>query len=132
MGVVQLKDYLDSRSIFYDWGRVIRDSSGIVMGVIEARDANHTQLALAEVNPSLYCFKAPWIWSALADLSTDNVQGEYLLTEVIPIARRQGLLVDSVNIVNPFETMGANTPEQLRTLETIFQHLADNQKINRI
>ena len=121
--VVQLPDFLDWRTPFYDWGRVIRDNFGRVMAIVEARDATPAQLAITEVNPSLYCFKSPWVWKALEDMSSKNVQGELLLTEIVPIALRRGFPVESVDIMDPLETMGANTPEQLVTLEHVYQQI---------
>ena len=117
MATVRLKDFQGWRSAFYDWGRIIRDKHGAVVNIIEARDATKAQLDLTEVNPSLYCFRAPWIWNGLSRISTGNAQGEYLLTDIILIAVKDSLRIETITITEPLETMGANTPQQLKILE---------------
>jgi len=120
MATVLLEDFEGWRSAFFDWGRVIRDGNRII-NIIEACDASPAQLQVREVNPSVYCFRAPWIWEVIDELGTDNAQREYLLTDVVPIAVRKGIRVSSVTVANPRETLGANSPAQLATLEEIYR-----------
>ena len=57
------------------YGRVIRDDAGRLRAIVEARDATPEQLAVREVNSSVYVFDADALWEGLAHLDTDNVAG---------------------------------------------------------
>ena len=67
----------------YGYGRIIRDSSGHVKGIVEHKDCSLEQLQNTEINPAVYCFDAQALLEALPRLSSDNAQGEYYLTDVI-------------------------------------------------
>src|SRR6185369_5818926 len=62
------------------YGRVVRGKNGHVTGIIEHGDATEEQLAIDEVNTSIYCFKRSLLAPALRRLNPDNAQGEYYLT----------------------------------------------------
>jgi bifunctional UDP-N-acetylglucosamine pyrophosphorylase / glucosamine-1-phosphate N-acetyltransferase len=66
-----------------DYGRVLRDEAGRLRAIVEARDATPEQLALREVNSSVYVFAADALWTSLASLDTDNAQGELYLTDAV-------------------------------------------------
>lgn len=65
------------------YGRVVRDARGQVARVVEERDATDEERALTEVNTSVYVFDAALLATELDKLSTDNVQGEEYLTDVV-------------------------------------------------
>lgn len=120
LGTCLLEDFEDWRRPFADFGRIVRDGHGAVAGIIEAKDANKEQLDLKEVNPSLYCFKAEWLWKALQTLTNLNAQGEYYLTDLLAKAIQAGEEVVTVN-VPPHEALGVNTLEQLEIAEKIMK-----------
>ena len=75
------------------YGRVIRDADGSVVAIVEQKDADEQQRAIREVNSGFYAFDAAVLRDALAEVGTDNAQGEKYLTDVIahrarPAARR--------------------------------------------
>lgn len=106
-------------SIFARWGRILRDEAGNIQGNREAKDASEAELAITEVNPSLYAFPAPWVWSALAKLQNNNASGEYYLTDLVGIATEEGKHIVSAS-VDPLEVVGVNTPEELKKAEALF------------
>ena len=65
------------------YGRIVRDANGRLEAIVEARDATPEQLALREVNSSVYVFDADALWGVLAQLDTDNAQGELYLTDAV-------------------------------------------------
>lgn len=91
-----------------DFGRIIRDSDGRVVKVVEVKDANDEELAIREVNVGAYCFAAQTLLPALERLRTDNAQGEYYLTDVVGILVQDGRLVETVQTVDIEETLGIN------------------------
>jgi bifunctional UDP-N-acetylglucosamine pyrophosphorylase/glucosamine-1-phosphate N-acetyltransferase len=66
-----------------EYGRVIRDRSGNLAAIVEAKDAAPAELAVSEVNSSIYVFKAPALWEAIDRLEPQNAQGELYLTDSV-------------------------------------------------
>ena len=65
------------------YGRVIRDASGEVTAIVEARDATPEQRAIREINTGVYIVDAAFLRDALDALAPNNAQGEYYLTDII-------------------------------------------------
>lgn len=93
----------------FGYGRIIRNTSGMVTEIVEERDTNETQAAIQEINTGIYCFEREPLVNALGQLTTDNAQGEEYITDVVGIlAPRVGAVV-----VAPDEVMGINDQIQL-------------------
>ena len=120
LGTVTVPDFDDWRRPFADFGRVEREADGRIRRIVEVRDATPEQLAIKEINPSLYCFKADWLWGALEKLTTDNAQREYYLTDLLAQAIAAGAAVATVDVPPP-EALGVNTPEQLAIAEELMR-----------
>jgi bifunctional UDP-N-acetylglucosamine pyrophosphorylase/glucosamine-1-phosphate N-acetyltransferase len=102
------------------YGRVVRDSSGEVERVVEAKaagDATPEQLAIREVNAGTYAFQAAPLAAALAGLSNDNAQGEYYLPDVLPALREAGHTVAAHLADDLAVTMGVNDRADLAAVE---------------
>jgi bifunctional UDP-N-acetylglucosamine pyrophosphorylase/glucosamine-1-phosphate N-acetyltransferase len=99
------------------YGRIIRDDRGNVDRIVEQGDANDAELAITEVNPSIYCFRRGMLAPALRRLSPENVQGEYYLTDVVAVLRQTGHMVLGIPASDPRETLGVNDRAQLATVE---------------
>jgi len=105
----------------HGYGRIIRDEAGNVTRIVEHRDATDEQLAVDETNSSIYCFDATKLFSALSKLDTDNVQGEYYLTDVIELLVEAGETVAAFELEDHTETMGINSRKQLAEALSILQ-----------
>jgi bifunctional UDP-N-acetylglucosamine pyrophosphorylase / glucosamine-1-phosphate N-acetyltransferase len=112
------------------YGRVVRGDDGSVLRVVEHGDASRDELAIDEVNTSIYCFRRGLLTPALRRVRPDNAQGEYYLTDVVEVLRGTGHRVEAVVAVDPVETAGVNDRVQLsvaeaelrrRTNETLLQ-----------
>ncbi|MHB8917694.1 MAG: bifunctional UDP-N-acetylglucosamine diphosphorylase/glucosamine-1-phosphate N-acetyltransferase GlmU [Desulfocucumaceae bacterium] len=95
------------------YGRVIRDPSGRVQGIVEQKDASPEELKVREINTGIYCFKSGGLFDDLDLIKPDNVQGEYYLTDIIGHYVREGRAVSAVPAGNPAEIMGINDRCQL-------------------
>jgi bifunctional UDP-N-acetylglucosamine pyrophosphorylase/glucosamine-1-phosphate N-acetyltransferase len=99
------------------YGRIMKDSNGRFLRIVEQKDGSPEELAVKEVGVSIYCFNTAALIEALDNLNTDNAQGEYYLTDVPKImqsrGRRVGLLLHS----DPEEVAGVNTRVELAELE---------------
>jgi bifunctional UDP-N-acetylglucosamine pyrophosphorylase/glucosamine-1-phosphate N-acetyltransferase len=118
MGTVTVKDFRDWRGCFATYGRVLRDGSGEVMGIVELKDASPAQKGILEVSPSFFCFGAEWLWANLSKVGRENAQREYYLTDLVGIAIREGNRVCTVPVC-PIEAVGINTLEELALAEKL-------------
>lgn len=99
------------------YGRVVRDENGEFDGVIEQRDATDEQLELDEINTGIWCFDTRKLFGALARLDNKNDQGEYYLTDVPQILRRDGEEIAIYLSDNTVEVEGVNDRRQLAAME---------------
>ncbi|MBN1231121.1 MAG: bifunctional UDP-N-acetylglucosamine diphosphorylase/glucosamine-1-phosphate N-acetyltransferase GlmU [Anaerolineales bacterium] len=90
------------------FGRIVRDKDNSVLAIVEETAANEDQLKIKELNVSVYCFQADWLWQAL-DKITLSAKEEYYLTDVVEIAVAEGHRVEAVVLDDPAETIGINT-----------------------
>lgn len=107
------------------FGRVVRSESGAVKEIIEESLATHDQLQIHELNTSVYCFDAGWLWDVLHKIPL-SPKGEYYLTDLVGIATAEGLSVRAVQLADEREAIGINTRVHLADAEAILR-----QKINR-
>jgi bifunctional UDP-N-acetylglucosamine pyrophosphorylase/glucosamine-1-phosphate N-acetyltransferase len=97
------------------YGRMLRDGEGNLTSIVEARDASEEELAVREVNSSIYVFNAARLWPVLERLEPQNAQGELYLTDSIALLAGEGGVVAAYNGGNPVETEGVNTRVELAT-----------------
>jgi len=118
MATVKLRDFRDWRINFVSFSRIIRDKNGKIIKDIQFKDASDEEIKVTEVNPCYFCFEAKWLWQNLENLKNDNVQKEYYLTDLIKMATKEGVEIESIEI-EPHEALGANTKAELETLERL-------------
>ncbi len=99
------------------YGRIVRDEQGRVDRIVEQADADPGELAIDEVNPSIYCFRRGLLAPALRRLSPENAQGEYYLTDVVAVLRQAGHVVLAVEAEDPTDAFGVNDRAQLAEAE---------------
>ena len=111
------------------YGRIVRDSAGRILRIVEQKDADAPTRALREVNPGIYCVDAAFLFAALDRLEPNNAQGELYLTDVVAQAVASGRRVTSQPVA-PDEVVGVNSRADLAALEavvrgrTVARHLA--------
>ena len=95
------------------YGRVVRDPHGGVRAIVEAVDATEEELAIREVNSSIYVFDTERLWPALERLDPDNAQGELYLTDAVRVLVGDGHRVAAYVAPDPAEAEGVNTRVEL-------------------
>ena len=106
------------------YGRVVRDDDGHVERVVETKaagDATPEQLAIREVNSSIFAFDGAALLAALRAITPDNAQGELYLPDVLPALRAAGHLVRTHKLGDPQLALGVNDRVQLAAVRTIAQ-----------
>jgi bifunctional UDP-N-acetylglucosamine pyrophosphorylase/glucosamine-1-phosphate N-acetyltransferase len=103
------------------FGRILRDTAGHFLRIIEQRDCDPAEALIREVNPSCYVFTLPLLWSALDRLDTSNAQGEEYLTDAPTILQGMGHKVMALNSLEADDILGVNTREHLAEAGAIMQ-----------
>lgn len=103
-------------------GRVLRAPDGSVAGIIEHKDAvrareeggeHRDALDITEINSGIYAFDVTVLRTCLAQVGTDNAQGEKYLTDVLALARAAGGRIDSHSVDDLWQIQGVNDKAQL-------------------
>ena len=98
------------------FGRILRSATGQVQAIVEEAQATPEQLAIRELNASVYCFSAEWLWPALGRIPL-SPKGEYYLTDLVGLAVADGLPVRALVAEDPAEMIGVNTRVHLAEAE---------------
>lgn len=106
------------------YGRIVRDGEE-VLKIVEHKDCSSEELNIKEMNAGIYCFDIESLLSSLKNISNNNSQGEYYLTDVIEIQKLEGNKVGA-KIIDYEETIGVNSRIQLAEAEHILR-----DRINR-
>ena len=107
------------------YGRIVRND-GRVARIVEHKDASVEERAIGEVNTGILVAPTAPLKRWLAALTNNNAQGEYYLTDVIALAAKEGLPINTAQPRETWETLGVNSKTQLAELERIHQrNLAD-------
>ena len=101
------------------YGRIIRDREGNVLRIVEQKDANRSELAVQEVNTSVYVFEASVLVEAIAGLKSNNAQGEFYLTDALETAKSAGK-VGAFAAPDPLTVEGVNDRVQLAALSKAY------------
>jgi bifunctional UDP-N-acetylglucosamine pyrophosphorylase/glucosamine-1-phosphate N-acetyltransferase len=103
------------------YGRVQRAKDGRVKRIIEHKDADDDQRAIAEINTGIYCFRRNVLGPALRRLTPDNAQGEYYLTDVLAVLGDAGYTVSALVLDDAAEANGVNDRSQLAAAEAVLR-----------
>lgn len=101
------------------YGRVIRNKDE-VLKIVEHKDCNEDELKVKEMNAAMYCFDIEELLECLNEITNNNGQGEYYLTDVIGILKNKNKKVGVV-IIDYEETIGVNSRVQLAQAEEILR-----------
>ena len=94
------------------FGRIVRDGNSVAR-IVEARDASPAELSIDEMNAGIYAFREPDLREAVANLRSDNAQGEYYLTDVVGQFARRGKGVHPVASPRSLDAIGINDRAEL-------------------
>ncbi len=107
------------------YGRV-KIENGLVQYIVEQKDANDSELKIHSVNAGIYAFKRDVIEKYIPLLSNDNAQKEYYLTDIISMAKSDGLSIKPLK-VDEQSFKGVNSKKDLADSEIIMQDMIKTQ-----
>lgn len=106
-------------------GRIVRDSAGQFLRIVEQKDATPEEQQIREINSGCFAFDSPALFEALKRVRPTNAQAEYYLTDCAEILRQMGHTVAANCCMQIQEVMGVNTQEQLAEVERVMQRRVD-------
>lgn len=108
------------------YGRIVRNDAGDAVAIVEQKDASGAQHAICECNTGIMAMTSAQLKRWLPQLSAENAQGEYYLTDVIAMAADEGIKVCTAQPATTVEVEGVNNRAQMARLERVYQRqLAD-------
>lgn len=102
-------------------GRIVRDTNGSFLRIVEQKDATPEEAAILEINTGCFAFDGRQLFKALNQVRPNNNQAEYYLTDCAEILLKDGETVLAETAFNIQEALGVNTQEQLAEVADILQ-----------
>ncbi len=115
----------------YGYGRIMRNSKRDVVGIIEQSDATADQQKIREINAGIYYGRKKTMLSALSQITADNRQGEFYLTDVVREMIREKKRVFGLKISNEQEILGINSKIDLAKARELIKLKWYNQLMAR-
>ena len=109
------------------YGRIVRDENDHVVAIVEQKDATEVQQQISEVNTGVMAIWGQHLKQWLPKLSNNNAQGEYYLTDVIAMAKADGITIHTAQPQSEREITGINNRKQQAQLERVYQQAQAKQ-----
>lgn len=102
-------------------GRIARNDNGQIEAIVEYKDASDEQRTINEINSGILAAPTHLLRSWLNQVTPNNKQGEYYLTDIVGLAVADGVAVHGILAADENEVMGVNDRAQLAEAERLFQ-----------
>ena len=102
------------------YGRLVLGADGTLDRIVEHRDANDAERAIGLANSGVMAIDGAIAWSLIDRLDNKNAKGEFYLTDIVALARRDGRRCAVVEAPAE-ELLGVNSRSELAAAETLFQ-----------
>jgi len=105
----------------YGYGRIVLDNDGYIEKIVEEADATEDEKKITIVNSGIYCISCHMIEDVLNELTDENVQKEFYLTDIVPIGIGKNFKIGVMLNQDAQDVLGINTIEQLERIEALIQ-----------
>jgi bifunctional UDP-N-acetylglucosamine pyrophosphorylase/glucosamine-1-phosphate N-acetyltransferase len=105
------------------YGRLLQDSNGALIAIREEKDASDAERRIDLCNSGVLAFRIPKLPGLLSRIGNANAKGEFYLTDVVALAKADGLQAAVVEC-DEDEVLGVNSRDQLATAEALWQSRA--------
>lgn len=102
------------------YGRLVVDDAGALQAIVERKDATPAELAITLCNGGAMAVRRVDLFRLLAKLGNDNAAGEYYLTDIVKLARAEGLGCAVVRAPEE-DVQGVNSRAELASVEAVMQ-----------
>ncbi|MDF1577991.1 MAG: NTP transferase domain-containing protein [Desulfurivibrionaceae bacterium] len=110
-----------------NYGRIVTDQQGDLLRIVEEKDASVAEKGINEVNAGIYCVDSAFLFGGLRGIGSNNRQGEFYLTDLVEIARAEGLAVNRHVCEESLEVLGINSRVELAEAHAILQKRRNHQ-----
>lgn len=111
----------------FGYGRIIHADDGSIARIVEERDAKQDERSVGEINTGIYLVDAQLLYSLLENITPDNSQREYYLTDIVKEAVKESVTVHRYVLEDPTEAAGINTRSDLADVSA---HIWDLHRTN--
>jgi len=101
------------------YGRIVRGEKGVILRIVEEKEASSEEKNIKEINSGIMCFDAGYVSAALEEMLQKPREGEYYLTDVIEMAKAAGHDVFGLMIEDSAEVQGINDRLELSFVESV-------------
>jgi len=101
------------------YGRIVRNTDGNFLAIVEEKVATDSQRIITEINPSYYCLDCQTLFETLAKVKHNEQSGEFYLTDVPGILQQEGKRVEVIDAVPPEDVLSINTEAQRAEVDAI-------------
>lgn len=112
------------------YGRIVRDAKSYVTGIVETKDCTPEQLKITEANAGLYVVDSAFLIPAVKELTNNNAQGEYYLTDIVARAHNEGQRISGWNFPDAREALGVNSPKELVEINRVLMERNHNRLLD--
>lgn len=113
------------------YGRIIRDDNKEIICIVEDKDASNEEKKIQEINTGMMVVDAKAMKLWVEKLENNNAQSEYYLTDIIEMAVKDGVRINSVQPYSELEVRGINDRVQLSELERYYQLIQAHQLMRK-
>ncbi len=103
------------------WARIVRDENGRFARIVEGKDCTPEEAQIKELFSGVLVFDSKALFEILPEMSTNNAQKEYYLTEVPELMVKKGLKVETYMTDDGDDLRGVNTKEDLEICEAVMR-----------
>jgi len=103
------------------YGRILIDENRQLSGIVEEADASVEQKGINIINTGIYCIKKDFLFDTVKQIKSDNVKGEFYLTDIVEIGYRNKSTMGVMIGDDWKETVGVNTKQDLMKVENIMR-----------
>ena len=111
------------------YGRVKKDDAGLVLSIVEEKDATSEEKKIKEIFTGVLCCKKTLLEEAISQVDNHNAAGEYYLTDIVSIISAKGYKINTCVASND-EVKGANTKRELSELESIYRKMKADELLD--
>lgn len=103
------------------YGRIVRERDGSILKIVEERDAGGDIKGMKEINTGIYIFDGEFLSGVIHEITAENAQREFYLTDSVEIGLKKGLKVCAHKITDREEVIGVNSRGELAMVERIMR-----------